>query len=186
MARKALAIKERVLSPDDDEVGISLTSLALILQAENRLTEAEPMLRPCSSPFVEKCYGPRHPEVAIRLNNLGSLLGDLNQVDEAGTDVAAGALAIDEQSYGAEHPQFASHLNNLAVLFESTDRNKDAEPLLRRALAISERCYGSEHQQVASSLFNLALKRTPKLEPSHGSGVVDETRGDEFRAVTRT
>ncbi|MXX89794.1 MAG: tetratricopeptide repeat protein [Boseongicola sp. SB0665_bin_10] len=46
------------------------------------------------------------------------------------------ALAIAEAAFGEHHPIVASRLNNLAGLLHDTNRNEDAEPLLRRALDI--------------------------------------------------
>jgi hypothetical protein len=40
-----------------------------LLQATNRLAEAEPLMRRALE-IDEKSYGPDHPNVAIRLNNL--------------------------------------------------------------------------------------------------------------------
>jgi tetratricopeptide repeat protein len=50
----------------------------------------------------------------------------------------------------------AVRLNNLAVLRQYTNRQSDAEPLMRRALAIDERSIGPEHPKVAILFSNLA------------------------------
>jgi hypothetical protein len=53
-----------------------------LLQATNRLVEAEPLMRRALS-IDEKSYGPEHPDVAIRLNNLALLLKAINRLVEA-------------------------------------------------------------------------------------------------------
>jgi hypothetical protein len=54
-------------------VAIRLNNLAQLLQATNRLAEAEPLMRRALA-IDEASYGAEHPEVAIRLNNLALLL----------------------------------------------------------------------------------------------------------------
>jgi tetratricopeptide (TPR) repeat protein len=105
-----------------------------LLQATNRLEEAEPLMRRALA-IDEKSYGPEHPNVAIRLNVLARLLQATNRLEEA-EPLMRHALAIDEKSYGPEHPNVATRLNNLALLLKATNRLVEAEPLMRRAVAI--------------------------------------------------
>ena len=71
--RRALAIDEKSFGPDHPTVAIRVNNLALLLQATNRLTEAELLYRRALA-IDETSFGPEHPEVAIRLNNLAQLL----------------------------------------------------------------------------------------------------------------
>jgi len=50
-----------------------LACLALTLQAQGKLDEAEPLMRRDLS-ITEKSLGPDHPDVATGLNNLAQLL----------------------------------------------------------------------------------------------------------------
>ena len=52
---------------------------------------------------------------------------------------------IDEKCYGAEHPNVGIRLNNLAELLQATNRQTEAEPLMRRALAIFVNRLGDDH-----------------------------------------
>ena len=79
--------------------------LAALLQATNRLGEAEPLMKRALA-IDEKSYGPEHPTVASDLNNLAQLLKDTNRLGEA-EPLMKRALAIDEKSYGPEHPNVA-------------------------------------------------------------------------------
>ena len=85
-----------------------------MLQATNRLAEAEPLMRRALA-IDEQSYGPDHPDVATDLNNLARLLQATNRLAEA-EPLMRRALAIDEQSYGPDHPKVATDLNNLAAL----------------------------------------------------------------------
>ena len=141
--------------------GTSTISRAL-LQATNRLGEAEPLYRRALT-IDEASYGPDHPEVATDLNNLAGLLYATNRLGEA-EPLFRRALAIDEASYGPDHPNVARDLNNLAELLRATNRLGEAEPLYRRALAIVEASYGPDHPQRRL----LVRKNLAALEASRG------------------
>ena len=79
-----------------------LNNLAQLLQATNRLAEAEPLMRRALA-IDEQSFGPDHPNVASGLNNLAQLLQATNRLAEA-EPLMRRALAIDEKSYGPEHP----------------------------------------------------------------------------------
>ena len=83
-----------------------LNNLAGLLQATNRLAEAEPLYRRALA-IDEKSFGPEHPNVATALNNLAELLQDTNRLAEA-EPLYRRALAIDEKSLGPEHPTVAT------------------------------------------------------------------------------
>ena len=58
------------------------------------------------------------------------------------------ALKIDEDAFGERHPNVAIRLGNLAQILISTNRPREAEPLMRRSLDIFEsfgRQTGLEH-----------------------------------------
>ena len=77
-----------------------------MLQATNRLAEAEPLMRRALA-IDEKSFGPEHPNVAMGLNNLAQLLQDTNRLAEA-EPLMRRALAIDEKSFGPDHPRSPS------------------------------------------------------------------------------
>ena len=92
------------LGPEHPTVAIRLNNLAQLLQATNRLSEAEPLMRRALA-IDEASFGADHPNVAIRLNNLAQLLKDTNRLAEA-EPLMRRALAIDEKrSFGDETPQ---------------------------------------------------------------------------------
>ncbi|MDQ0290529.1 tetratricopeptide repeat-containing protein [Oligosphaera ethanolica] len=140
-----------------------MNNLATVLQATNRIAEAEPLMRRALK-IAEQSYGENHPDVAACLNNLALLLQAINRFAEA-EPLMRRALKIAEQSYGENHPSVATGLNNLAQLLKATNRFTEAEPLMRRALKIAEQSYGENHPSVATGLNNLAqlLKATNRL-----------------------
>ena len=72
---------QRFVEKEQDTATV-LNNLAQLLQATNRLAEAEPLMRRALA-IAEKSYGPEHPDVAIRLNNLAQLLKATNRLAEA-------------------------------------------------------------------------------------------------------
>jgi tetratricopeptide (TPR) repeat protein len=154
---------EQRLGPEHPSTAAALNNLAALLQATNRLAEAEPLMRRALA-IDEASYGNDHPKVAIRLNNLASLLQATNRLAEA-EPLMARVVEIFEISYSNDHPYVATVLNNLASLLKATNRLAKAEPLMRRALAIDEASYGNDHPDVARDLNNLAslLKATNRL-----------------------
>jgi hypothetical protein len=161
--RHCLKLCDQRFGPDHPATTPALNNLAGLLQATNRLAEAEPLMRRALK-IDEASYGQDHPNVAIRLNNLAGLLQATNRLAEA-EPLMRRALAIDEASYGLDHPNVAIRLNNLAGLLQDTNRLAEAEPLMRRALAIDEASYGLDHPDVARDLNNLAqlLQATNQL-----------------------
>ena len=75
--RRALTIDEASFGRDHPDVAIDRNNLAQLLQATNRLGEAEPLMRRALT--IDKAsFGKEHPKVAICLNNLGQLLQATN------------------------------------------------------------------------------------------------------------
>jgi len=71
----------------------------VLLQATNRLSEAEPLMRRALA-IDEQSFGIEHPAVARALNNLAVLLKATNRLSEA-EPLMRRALEIWEKSYGA-------------------------------------------------------------------------------------
>jgi tetratricopeptide (TPR) repeat protein len=158
-------LNEKSFGPDHPKVATDLSNLASLLQATNRLAEAEPLKRRALA-IDEKSFGPDRPEVATDLNNLAQLLQATNQLAEA-EPLMRRALAIDERSFGPDHPEVATDLNNLAVLLQKTNRLAEAEPLMRGALSIIlkfEHRTGHEHpnQKMFSANYRLFLQEMGK------------------------
>ncbi len=72
----------QAFGPDHPNVAIDLNNLAELLQATNRLAEAEPLMRRALA-IDETSFGPDHPNVANGLNNLALLLQATNRLAEA-------------------------------------------------------------------------------------------------------
>jgi tetratricopeptide (TPR) repeat protein len=156
-----------------------------LLQATNRLAEAEPLMRRALE-IDERSLGADHPGVAIHLNNLAQLLQDTDRLAEA-EPLMRRALEIDERGLGADHPGVAIHLNNLAQLLQATNRLAEAEPLMRRALEILvgfQQRTGHEHPNLDvvrsnfKSLLDAMGRSTNQLEESSCASIAPAAADD--------
>ena len=158
--RRALAISEASFGEHHPDIAASLSNLAMLLAATNRLEEAESLHRR-GLVVMESLFGEHHPNIAGNLSNLAHLLMTANRLEEA-ESLYRRAVAIVKAYFG--HPSnipanrhiLAIHLNNLAALLQATNHLEEAERLLRSALGIVEACYGEFHPAVATRLKNLA------------------------------
>ena len=106
--RRALAIDEKSYGPEHPDVARDLNNLAQLLQATNRLAEAEPLMRRALA-IDEKSYGPEHPKVATDLNNLAQLLQATNRLAEAEPLMRRTVLIFVKFTRNTGHRHPASH-----------------------------------------------------------------------------
>jgi tetratricopeptide (TPR) repeat protein len=128
-----LAISEKSLGSDHPHVAIYLDNLAQLLQATNRLAEAEPFYRRALA-IAEGSFGPDHPDVATSLNNLARLLQATNRLAEAEL-LMRRPLAIFtdfERKTRHPHPHRDAAIGNYAVLLAAMGRS---EAEIRAAIA---------------------------------------------------
>ena len=74
-----MAIDEASYGTDHPEVATDLNNLALLLQATNRLAEAEPLMRRVVEIFIAfSQQGHQHPHLEAAFGNYYSLLKDMD------------------------------------------------------------------------------------------------------------
>jgi serine/threonine protein kinase/Tfp pilus assembly protein PilF len=152
--RRALAIGEKRLDPDDQLMGRILNNLGSTLWNQGQYAEAGPLfLRSLAQ--KEKTLGPVHPQVANTLNNLGVLYQTQGKFKE-GEPYLLRALAICEKVYGPEHRVVGDLANNLGSFYYEQKRYAEAQPYYQRALAIYEKALGPGHDDVGMVLHNIA------------------------------
>ena len=134
-APRAGASTRRAYGKDHPNVARDLNNLAQLLQATNRLGEAEPLMRRALA-IDEASLGKDHPNVAIDLNNLAQLLQATNRLGEAEPLMRRALAHRRGQPTARTIRTSRSRLNNLAQLLQATNRLGEAEPLMRRMLAI--------------------------------------------------
>jgi tetratricopeptide (TPR) repeat protein len=151
---RALAIREKILSPDDPRTATTLTQLADVVHDQDDLPTAR-MLHERALAIREKALGPEHPHTAWSLDELARVLQDQGELAQA-QSLSERALAIREKVDGPDHPRTATSLHNLGTVLRDRGDLLRARPLFERALSIREKSLGAEHPHSAWSVHSLA------------------------------
>jgi len=171
LAKRAVRVLEKTLSPLDPELATALYNLAELYNdyrtGIRNFTEAE-LLYQRALAIREKALGPEHPLVATTLDDFGVLYFAMNQYSK-GELLIKRALEIREKALGPNHPDVARSLNNLAGQYYMMGQFGKAEPMFLRALEIDEKAVGTDSPALVQSLNNLAtvyafLHQFPKAE----------------------
>lgn len=154
LAMRSLAIRERILGPNDPNVAAILNSVAEIYRIKGDYAKAEPLhLRALG--IFERSFGSDHQFVARSLVGLGLLYSGKGGQRRA-EPLFQRSLAIYEKALGSDHPNVAVVLNNLGDLYRIEGSFDKALPLYQRALTICEAALGKRDPRVATTLTNLA------------------------------
>jgi tetratricopeptide (TPR) repeat protein len=151
--RKALAVGERGLGPDDPGLLPALTKLAAARMLRGIPEEAEPLLARALT-ISEAHLGGDHPDLVILLNDFTRLC--LKQSAYALAEPLLLRLLAIKRNKGEDHPEFATVLASLAVVRQGLGRHESAEELWRRVLDIRERTLAPNHFALATALEHLA------------------------------
>ena len=106
--RRVLSIDEKSFGPEHPNVATDLNNLARLLQATNRLGEAEPLMRRSLAIFVDftRRTGHEHPHLEAVMVNYHFLLDEMGKSD-AEIEAAFAALGVpsaDGAPSGVETP----------------------------------------------------------------------------------
>ena len=114
VAKRALAIAEKVYGPDHPNVASYANNIGQILQAQGDLAGA---LRYTQRALAidEKVYGPDHPNVATDANNIGQILQDQGDLAVA-VQYIQRAHRILHATYGPDNPLTKGSSQNLAII----------------------------------------------------------------------
>jgi eukaryotic-like serine/threonine-protein kinase len=182
--REAHALLSKDLGADDPRVLDAYEMLAVSLQYQRRLEEAEPILREIVGRWEQREMP--HPSLGQTLGNLASLV-DMQGNDVEARELHARALAALEASYGPDHPVIATvhyHLGKLArrhgdleIAAEHLAREReiltkahgpDAEPLAYAHHGQGQLDLARERPEAAVASFRRALEIWEKaLGPEH-------------------
>jgi tetratricopeptide (TPR) repeat protein len=156
--QRALAIRERLLGPQNPAIAVALSKLGQAYRLENRLAKAEQAYRQALA--IERTQAPS-PDLSETLNNLGNVLASQRRWKEAEA-LLREAIATWEKLLGPEHPSVAAGLGNLAALLQSRNRYDEAERLIERARQIDEKSLPPGHPRIGldlNSAATLAFRR---------------------------
>ena len=103
LMKRALAIWEGLVGPNDVRVAGTLSNLAKIYKTEGKYAEAEPLLKR-SLAILENTRGPKSPELATDLESYADLLRKMGRNPEA-IEVEARAKGIRAEPASASPPK---------------------------------------------------------------------------------
>ena len=133
----------------------SLRALAVVLQAQGQVTEAEVLFRETLA-MQRKLFGSVHERVAVGECNLGVALQQQGKFSEAETRFRE-ALNIRTTLFGKKHRLVAQTECRLAEVLGRQGKVEPAESLFREALAMQKELLGPEHADTADTLSRLAV-----------------------------
>ncbi len=154
-ARAAMSIRAKLLGADHPDTLDAMTSVALYLQYQGNLAEAEPMCRDVIARSLAT-LGPDHQQTLRRQFNLATLLEDQGKIADA-HDLHRRVLETRRRVLGEDDPDTISSMNYLAKSHMKFGRDAEAEPLFREALARRRRVQGDLHPSTLVAIADLAL-----------------------------
>ena len=154
MARRAVAIKERLLEPHSTELATSLLHQANLYCRRWEAESAIPLYERVEAILARA--GPRYDvQRASALSSHGVAYRRAGDSRRA-LALYEEALAIQEDAGNDPDPALAATINNMAVIRAELGDYRAAVRLYERALAIREAHFGPDHEWVGETLNNLA------------------------------
>ncbi len=150
---RALALQEKALGPDSNEVSGTLLHLGYDHFARGELDLALAAYQR-SLDIRAKTVGTAHPTYATTLINIGNVAYRRRDYAQAAADYQR-ALAIQERALGPDHPALAATLNNLSNVYSDAKDFDRAAAALKRAIAIDGHTRGFDHPTMAMPIDNL-------------------------------
>lgn len=135
--RRALAVTEKALGPENRFTADRLTDLALFHHARGDFAEADSYYQRALA-VKEKILGPGHPETEAAMNDLALFYEAQEKLDDAEA-LYKRALAQLERAHGKSSPRLAATLGHYAHLQRRRGRAVQAASLEARANALLQR-----------------------------------------------
>ncbi|EEF63091.1 protein kinase domain-containing protein [Pedosphaera parvula] len=180
LSRKAIAIRRKLLGPDNPLVTIASLKLeSNELDIQGKSNEQEATLYKLVAE-QRKILGNEHPSLAQSLNLLASVLKNEGKLAES-EPIQREALSMQRKLLGEENPEVAKSEASLGELLIAGNRLSEAELMYRSALTIRRKVFGPNSTLAGESLVNLGqlLEKENKLEDARNlylegaSGVSD-------------
>lgn len=148
ICERALAIREKVLGPEDSKTLTSMNNRALMLYELGRYEESR-SLHERTLELREKLLGADHPHTATSLNNLALAHSALGRFEEA-RECLARALVIDEAVAGPDDIRTLETRVNLGFMLSELGRFEESKVMIERASQIMEKNLGRADLRIAA------------------------------------
>lgn len=153
---QALAMARRLASePSDPIIALQMAKLASVLRLQDKLEEAEQMLREALA-MQDQIYGGAHPTSDETRRQLAELLTDLRQYEEAETQFKT-LIDSRTKTLGPDHYETGSAWNSYGHLLSNTGDTAGAIDAYNNMLRITRLAYGDTHPSLAAGYNNIAL-----------------------------
>ncbi len=169
---RALAIQRALAPADENTLMNRLWSFSAGLRDDNKLTEAEAVLREALD-IALRLYGPRHKDTAESRFRLAWTLSWAKKYDEAEREFRT-ALALQSELLGEMHPACGESRLRLGLLLENRNQLADAEQLIRDAVRILSDSLGASHPYTLRAKSNLARFLSRQGQESEGETIQRE------------
>ena len=129
-----LALKQKLLGPEDPDVGLSEGNLANVLEEAGRYKEGLSHVER-SIAIVEKKLGPLHPELASQLETRGEILNALDRPEEARQSFDR-AISISDRELAPNAAVLSYSLTGLGLSYLALAQPENAIAPLERAIKV--------------------------------------------------
>ncbi len=144
LCRRALAIQERSLGPENAELSGTLDNLASNYRGQSRLESALELSRRALQ-ISRNTYGDSHPFTCKRLRTVTVLEANLGHLGDA-QGFLQGIVEVQRQALGEQSPALATTIANLAAVKFRQGLPLEAETLYRQAVLILDRSRSNDHK----------------------------------------
>lgn len=176
VAKRALELREKVLSKDDELVVAAVLNLAEIQWTRKRHAESKSLFERALHSY-ERSLGPENIRLAKIWDRLALVYYAFGQASET-EKLYKQSLAIREKALGPQHSEVAQSLYNLAEFYQFQGDYKQAEPLYKRLLEIRTKTNAAVETIAETIDRYVCLLRKAKR-----SQEADQLEGREFTAL---
>ncbi len=170
-ATRSLALREKLLAPNDIVIAGALSGVADVHTSQGKFVEAIAEYRRALA-IYEAALGVEHPALVSTLTNLATSLRAHGSYDEAIVHLLR-AQQIAEKALGPDHATLGTIFLNLASIERSQRKLDLAVAHYERARAIFTRALGADHPNVGTVHYYLG---GIKLEQGHPAEALVEHR----------
>jgi tetratricopeptide (TPR) repeat protein len=168
-ARESMPLVRGVIYEGNDLYADSLATLAMALDKQRRLAEAEPLYREFLNRQIDR-LGPDHLLVGRTWNNLSNVLRSKGDYDAAERALDE-AIRIDTAQLGPEGLDLAIAYHNLGGLLRDAGNPAAGLTALEKALAMKRKAVGPRSPLTVSTLLekSAALRELGQIEPARAA-----------------